>query len=80
MQSKATNVEQYLNQLPEERKSAISVVREVILKNLPKGYNEVMNWGMITYEVPLSIYPDTYNKKPLIYIALASKKITCLST
>jgi len=53
---------------------AIEKVRAVILENLPDGYTEVMNWGMITYEVPLEIYPDTYNKKPLMYAALASQK------
>jgi hypothetical protein len=74
MQSKATTVEQYLNELPEERKIAISKVRDVILENLPNGYQEVINWGAITYEVPLSICPDTYNKKPLMYAALASQK------
>ena len=74
MQSKAKTVEQYLNELPEERKIAISKVRDVILENLPNGYQEVINWGAITYEVPLSICPDTYNKKPLMYAALASQK------
>jgi len=74
MQSKATSVAQYMNELPEERKAVISQVRDVILKNLPEGYEELMNWGMITYEVPLSICPNTYNKKPLLYAALASQK------
>jgi hypothetical protein len=46
----------------------------VILENLPSGYSEVMNWGMITYEVPLEIYPDTYNGQPLMYGARASQK------
>lgn len=74
MQSSAKTVEEYLKEIPEDRQEAISKVREVILKNLPKGYVEVMNGGMITYEVPLEIYPDTYNKKPLMYAALASQK------
>jgi len=42
------------------------------LENLSEGYEEVMNWGMITYQVPLETYPDTYNGKPLMYAALAS--------
>jgi hypothetical protein len=46
----------------------------LILENLPDGYVETMNWGMISYEVPLSVYPDTYNGKPLSYAALASQK------
>jgi len=74
MQSKATTVEEYLNELPEDRRQQIKKVRKVILDNLPNGYEEVMNWGMIAYEVPLEVYPDTYNKKPLMYAALASQK------
>lgn len=74
MQSNANTVKEYLNDLPEDRKNQIEQVREVILAHLPKGYKEVMNWGMICYEVPLSICPDTYNKKPLMYAALASQK------
>ena len=74
MQSKANTVKQYLNELPNDRKKAISIVRETILKNLPDGYDEVMNWGIITYEVPLETYPNTYNGKPLMYAALASQK------
>jgi len=74
MQSKANTVQEYLNQLPEDRKNQIEQVRKVVLDHLPKGYEEVMNWGMICYEVPLSICPDTYNKKPLMYAALASQK------
>jgi len=67
-------VEEYLAELPGERREAIETVRQVILKNLPKGYEEVMNWGMITYQVPLKTYSDTYNKKPLMYAALAAQK------
>ena len=74
MRSDAKTVEEYLAELPEKRKAAIETVRKVILRNLPKGYEEVMNWGMITYQVPLAVYPDTYNKKPLMYAALSSQK------
>jgi hypothetical protein len=74
MQSKATTVEDYLAELPKDRRMAIEAVREVILTNLPAGYEEVMNWGMITYQVPLDVYPDTYNGKPLMYAALGSQK------
>ena len=74
MRSSASTVVEYLAELPEERRVAIEVVRQVILKNLPKGYEEAMNWGVITYQVPLEIYPDTYNKKPLMYAALAAQK------
>lgn len=74
MQSEAKTVEEYLQEIPKERAIQVTQVRETILKNLPEGYEEVMNWGMITYQVPLDIYPDTYNKKPLMYAALASQK------
>lgn len=74
MQSKADTVKQYLNELPNDRKKAISIVRQTILENLPDGYDEVINWGMITYEVPLETYLNTYNGKPLMYAALASQK------
>jgi hypothetical protein len=72
--SSATTVAEYLKELPLDRRKAISEVRKMIRANLPKGYKETMNWGMITYEIPLSRYPDTYNKKPLGYLALASQK------
>jgi uncharacterized protein YdhG (YjbR/CyaY superfamily) len=74
MQSRAKTVSDYLKELPEDRKKAISKIRSAIRKNLPKGYKENMNWGMISYEVPFSICPDTYNGKPLVYAGLASQK------
>ena len=67
-------MEEYLAGLPRERCEAISRVRSVILDRLPDGYEEEMRWGMISYEVPLAIQPDTYNGKPLMYAALASQK------
>ena len=72
--SKAETVEEYLGELPDERRDAIAEVRDVILENLPDGYIETMNWGMIAYEVPLEASGETYNKKPLMYAALASQK------
>jgi uncharacterized protein YdhG (YjbR/CyaY superfamily) len=74
MQSDATSVEDYLSKLPDDRKAAIEAVRQTILANLPDGYEEAINWGMITYQVPLATCPDTYNGKPLMYAALASQK------
>jgi len=67
-------VKEYLAELPEDRRAAITKVRKEILKRLPKGYEEAMNWGMITYQVPLATCPDTYNAQPLMYAALASQK------
>ncbi len=72
--SNAETVDDYLGQLPDDRRDAIAEVRQVILDNLPHGYVETMNWGMISYEVPLERYPDTYNGQPLMYAALASQK------
>jgi hypothetical protein len=74
MRSDATTVDQYLSELPDDRRADIERVRQVVLDNLPDGFEEAMNWGMITYQVPLETYPDTYNKQPLMYAALASQK------
>ncbi len=74
MRSEATTVEHYLAGLPDDRREAIEAVRTVILENLPDGYEEAMNWGMITYQIPLETYPDTYNRQPLMFAALASQK------
>lgn len=74
MQSNAATVVEYLNQLPDDRRAAISKVRDAILNHLSEGFEEVMNWGMITYQVPLKTCPDTYNGKALMYAALASQK------
>src|SRR5688572_27362569 len=74
VQSKAKTVAEYLDELPEDRRAAISKVRSVVKKNLPNGYRERVGFGMITYELPLDVYPDTYNGQPLCYIGLASQK------
>ena len=71
--SDATTVDEYLAELSDDRRTAISAVRDVILANLPDGYDEAMRWGMISYEVPLERHPDTYNGQPLSYAALASQ-------
>ena len=72
--SKARTVQEYLNELPDDRREVLSAVRKVVLKNLPKGYRETMNWGMISYEIPFEEYPETYNGKPLAYVGLAAQK------
>ncbi len=74
MQSDATTVELYLAELPDDRRDPIETVRDIVVENLPEGYEETMNWGMIVYSVPLETYPDTYNGQPLMYAALASQK------
>ena len=74
VRSNAATVEEYLTELAPDRREQIGVVRNVVLDNLPEGYAESMNWGMISWEIPLDRYPKTYNKQPLMYAALASQK------
>jgi uncharacterized protein YdhG (YjbR/CyaY superfamily) len=74
MRSDASTVAEYLAQLPPDRREAITAVRKVVLENLPRGYEEAINWGMITYQVPLATYDSTYNGQPLMVAALASQK------
>lgn len=74
VKSEAETVNQYLKQLPDDRRKTIKEVRKLILEHLPPGYRESMNWGMISYEIPLERYPDTYNGQPLGYVALAAQK------
>ncbi len=74
VQSATTNVEGYLAELPAERAEVVERVRELVLANLPDGIEEVVNFGMIAYEIPLERYPETYNGQPLMYAALAAQK------
>jgi hypothetical protein len=77
MQSKAATVAAYLAELPPERREAIAAIREVLLKNLPQGLEEGMQYGMIGYYVPHSVYPAGYHcdpKQPLPFACLASQK------
>lgn len=77
MQSKAKTVDQYLTELPADRREAMNKLRKIILENLPKGFEERMNYGMIGYIVPHSLYPNGYHcdpKLPLPFINIASQK------
>jgi hypothetical protein len=77
MQSKATTVEQYLSELPAERRTALQAVRRVILANLDKDFEEGMQYGMIGYYVPHRTYPAGYHcdpRQPLPFAGLASQK------
>ena len=77
MQSKATTVDQYIAELPEDRQKAIVTLRKEIKKNLPKGFKEGMNYGMMGWAVPHSLYPEGYHCKPedpFPFMALASQK------
>ena len=72
--SNATTVQDYLDDLPADRRAVIATVRDLILRYLPAGYRESMQDGMISYEIPLERYPNTYNRQPLSYIVLAAQK------
>ncbi|MDB5012453.1 MAG: hypothetical protein JWQ25_655 [Daejeonella sp.] len=77
MQSNAISPEDYVNDLPEDRKPAVQSLRKVILENLPSGFEEVMSYGMLGYAVPFSLYPAGYHcdpKSPLPFINIASQK------
>ena len=72
----AANPDEYLAALPAERQALLSAVRDHVNRHVPDGYQESVNWGAITWEVPLSVYPDTYNGQPMTYVAMASHKST----
>lgn len=77
MQIKADTPEEYLEKIPAERKEPMEKLRQVILKNLPEGFEETISYGMIGYVVPHSIYPDGYHcspELPLPFMNIASQK------
>jgi len=77
MQFQATSPEDYISQIPEERKAIIEQLRKVILENLPNGFKEGIGYGMVGYSVPHSIYPAGYlcdPKQPLPFMGFASQK------
>jgi Domain of unknown function (DU1801) len=87
VQSSEKTVPAYLKSLPSDRAAVISEVRALVNKNIKSGFVETMWWGMISWEIPLDKYPNTYNKQPLNYIALAAQKnnyslylMSCYST
>lgn len=73
-QSKATTVDDYLDELPPERREVIEEVLAVVREHLPSGYEEGILWGMICWYIPLERYPDTYNGQPLGVVSLAAQK------
>jgi uncharacterized protein YdhG (YjbR/CyaY superfamily) len=77
MQYKAGSPEDYISQVPEDRKEALSKLRKTIKDNLPKGFEEGIQYGMIGYYVPHSVYPNGYHcdpKIPLPFMSFASQK------
>ena len=77
MRIEASNPQEYIDQVPEERKAAFEKLRKTILENLPAGFEEEMSYGMIGFVVPKSIYPAGYHCKPnpsLPFVSIASQK------
>jgi Domain of unknown function (DU1801) len=74
VRSDAGTVDEYLASLPEDRRPAIETVRNVVLENLPEGFEEQMQYGMISWVVPLDRYPDTYNGQALAVASLGNQK------
>ena len=77
MATKPASPKAYLDSLPDDRRKAIAAVRATIRKNLPKGYAEGIQYGMLGYFVPHSVYPDGYHtdpSQPLPFISVASQK------
>ncbi len=77
MQSKATTPAEYIDSLPEDRKEVVGKLLKALKENLPKGFTEVMSYGMLGYVVPHAIYPNGYHcdpKLPLPFINVASQK------
>jgi len=77
MQSQALTVDEYISQIPDSQREAIILLRKTILENLPEGFVEEMNYGMIGYVVPHSIYPKGYHcdpKLPLPFLSIAAQK------
>lgn len=77
MQSKAATVDAYIAELPEDRQKALTELRKVVKKSLPKGFQETMGYGMMGYSVPHSLYPAGYHcnpKDPLPFMGMASQK------
>ncbi len=74
MHGTAASVEEFLAGLPDGRREIVVAVRNVVNEHLPDGYVEQMDYGMVSWVVPLETQPDTYNGRPLCYAALASHK------
>lgn len=77
MKSTAQTPQEYLDALTQDRQLAMNKLRAVFLKNLPKGFEEVMGYGMLGYVVPFTLYPNGYHcdtSKPLPFINIASQK------
>jgi len=75
--SHVTTPTQYIASLPADRAKTIAAVRALVNKYIPSGYDECLVWGTIGWTIPLSRFPETYNKQPITYVALSSQKNYC---
>ena len=76
MQYTANTPDEYINQIPEDRRIPFTNLRDIINKNLPNDFSEVMSYGMIGWVVPHSIYPSGFHcgpKLPLPFLSIASQ-------
>lgn len=74
VQSKASTVEEYLAELPDERRAEFETALAMVRRNVPEGYREMISFGAVSWGIPLEEFPDTYNGQPLCYAALAAQK------
>lgn len=72
--TKAKTVAQYLASLPPEKRKVVAAVRKTFKPYVPKGYEEKISWGMITYQIPLHRYADTYNGAPMMFASIGAQK------
>jgi uncharacterized protein YdhG (YjbR/CyaY superfamily) len=74
VQSKAKEIKEYLAELDLDRRKDISTLITLVRESIKPGFDEAMRWGMVSYEIPISLSGPTYNKQPLSYIGIASQK------
>ena len=77
MQYQAASVEDYMSQIPEDRKQALSKLRDFIKTNIPKGFKKILSYGMVGYVVPHTLYPNGYHCSPALplpFLSFASQK------
>ena len=72
--ARAKTVAEYLAGMTPDKRAVITAARKLVRANIPKGYAEFMNWGVINWGIPLKEFPDTYNGQPLCYIGLGAQK------
>ncbi len=72
--TKAKTVKEYIASLPAEKRKVVATVRTRFKRYVPKGYEEKISWGMITYQIPLKRYPNTYNGAPMMFASIGAQK------